>query len=121
MGRLAAARRVGTGQGTAAGQAAPEDRERRRDDARGPRAACLRALPLTTHLDPAGRATIVARMSAPHDLFAACQPGLEPLLVRELQALGAEPRTLPGGAAFRGDVRLAMQACLWLGTASHVL
>jgi putative N6-adenine-specific DNA methylase len=60
-------------------------------------------------------------MSAPHDLFAACQPGLEPLLVRELQALGAEPRALRGGAAFRGDVRLLMRACLWLGTASHVM
>ncbi|HZN37821.1 MAG TPA: class I SAM-dependent RNA methyltransferase [Planctomycetota bacterium] len=60
-------------------------------------------------------------MSETHDLFAACQPGLEPLLVRELQALGAAPRTLPGGAAFRGDVALAMRACLWLGTASHVL
>lgn len=60
-------------------------------------------------------------MTATHDLFAACQPGLEPLLARELRALGTAPRTLPGGAAFRGDVRLAMRACLWLGTASHVL
>jgi putative N6-adenine-specific DNA methylase len=60
-------------------------------------------------------------MSATHDLFAACQPGLETLLVCELQALGAEPRALRGGAAFGGDVRLLMRACLWLGTASHVM
>lgn len=55
------------------------------------------------------------------ELFAACQPGLEPLLARELAALGAEPRALAGGVAFAGDVRLAMRSCLWLGTASHVL
>jgi putative N6-adenine-specific DNA methylase len=60
-------------------------------------------------------------MSASHDLFAACQPGLEPLLARELSALGAEPQATAGGVAWRGDVRLAMHACLWLGTASHVL
>ncbi|HEX6813996.1 MAG TPA: class I SAM-dependent RNA methyltransferase, partial [Planctomycetota bacterium] len=60
-------------------------------------------------------------MSASHDLFAACQPGLEPLLARELEALGAKPRPLAGGVAFRGDVRLLMRACLWLGTASHVM
>jgi hypothetical protein len=29
------------------------------------------------------------------DLFAACQPGFEPLLAGELQALGAEPQQLP--------------------------
>lgn len=60
-------------------------------------------------------------MSASFELFAACQPGLEPLLARELAELGAEPRTISGGAAFSGDARLAMRCCLWLGTASHVL
>lgn len=54
-------------------------------------------------------------------LFAACQPGLEPLLAGELQALGVEPRPLAGGVAFAGDMRLAQRCCLWLGTASHVL
>ncbi len=54
-------------------------------------------------------------------LFAACQPGLEPLLARELAALGAEVRSIAGGVAFAGDLRLAMRSCLWLGTASHVL
>ncbi len=55
------------------------------------------------------------------ELFAACQPGLEPLLMAELQALGVAPRPLAGGVAFRGDMQLAQRCCLWLGTASHVL
>jgi len=53
-------------------------------------------------------------------LFAACQPGLEALLAREIAALGAEPRALAGGVAFDGDVRDAMRASLWLGSASHL-
>jgi putative N6-adenine-specific DNA methylase len=60
-------------------------------------------------------------MAASFELFAACQPGLEFLLARELQALGAEPRSLPGGVAFQGDAALVMRAGLWLGTASHVM
>jgi putative N6-adenine-specific DNA methylase len=60
-------------------------------------------------------------MSSSFALFAACQPGLEPLLERELAALGAEPRPLAGGVAFAGDLRLAMRSCLWLGTASHLM
>ncbi|MEO6596341.1 MAG: class I SAM-dependent RNA methyltransferase, partial [Planctomycetota bacterium] len=60
-------------------------------------------------------------MSPTFALFAACQPGLEPLLARELGALGAESKPLAGGVAFTGDVVLAMRCCLWLGTASHVL
>lgn len=59
-------------------------------------------------------------MRAPLDLFAACQPGLEPQLAGELRGLGLEPRPLPGGVAFPGDVGDAMRCCLWLGTASHV-
>jgi putative N6-adenine-specific DNA methylase len=55
------------------------------------------------------------------ELFAACAPGLEPLLSAELAALGFEPRSSAGGVAFAGDARAAMRACLWLGTASHVL
>ncbi|HEX5052741.1 MAG TPA: class I SAM-dependent RNA methyltransferase [Planctomycetota bacterium] len=60
-------------------------------------------------------------MPAPLTLFAACQPGLEPLLAQELRALGAEPEPLAGGVAFAGDVKLASKGCLWLGTASHVM
>lgn len=60
-------------------------------------------------------------MSREFDLFAACLPGLEPLLVRELELLGATPRALRGGVAFSGDARCVTKACLWLGTASHVM
>ncbi|MBL8756600.1 MAG: hypothetical protein JNK15_25115, partial [Planctomycetes bacterium] len=60
-------------------------------------------------------------MSAPLPAFAACQPGLEPLLAGELQALGATPRALRGGVAFDGDQALLLRAALWLGTASHLL
>ncbi|MGE3172599.1 MAG: class I SAM-dependent RNA methyltransferase [Planctomycetota bacterium] len=55
------------------------------------------------------------------DLFAACLPGLEPLLADELRALGAAPEEQPGGAAFAGDAALLRRAHLWLGTASHLL
>ncbi|MFN8825863.1 MAG: class I SAM-dependent RNA methyltransferase [Planctomycetota bacterium] len=60
-------------------------------------------------------------MAASFELFAACQPGLEPLLVGELQALGVTATALPGGASFRGDAALVQRCGLWLGTASHVL
>jgi putative N6-adenine-specific DNA methylase len=55
------------------------------------------------------------------DLFAACLPGLEPLLARELSTLGLEPSPLRGGVACASDIGGAMRAGLWLGTASHVL
>lgn len=58
---------------------------------------------------------------SPHHLFAACLPGLEPLLAAELRALGAEPKQLAGGCSFTGDTALLKLAHLWLGTASHVL
>lgn len=60
-------------------------------------------------------------MPSTFEAFAACQPGLEPLLAREIENLGATPRSLAGGVAFGADVRLVMQSCLWLGTASHVM
>ena len=59
-------------------------------------------------------------MTSTLPLFAACQPGLEPFLIAELEALGVEARSVPGGATFEGDLTLLMRACLWLGTASHV-
>ncbi len=63
----------------------------------------------------------VAAVPRSFDLFAACLPGFEPLLTRELEALGAQPKRLRGGAAFTADAQLISRSCLWLGTASHVL
>ncbi len=59
-------------------------------------------------------------MTSPLPLFAACQPGLEPFLIAELEALGLHADPVGGGATFEGDVEALMRACLWLGTASHV-
>lgn len=56
------------------------------------------------------------------ELFVACAPGLERLLVEELRALGVEELKLDaGGVALRGDARLIHRANLELGLASHVL
>lgn len=60
-------------------------------------------------------------MSAPFELFAACQPGLEPFLVDEVRSLGANPTAQPGGVTFAGDLTLVLRSGLWLGTASHLL
>jgi putative N6-adenine-specific DNA methylase len=60
-------------------------------------------------------------MPASLELFAACQPGLEPFLVDELKALGANPQANRGGVAFVGDMTLLLRCGLWLGTASHLL
>lgn len=55
-------------------------------------------------------------------LFAACVPGLEPLLLREVAELGAiDPKITPGGVAFRGDLAVLYRANLELGLASHVV
>lgn len=54
--------------------------------------------------------------------FATCVRGLEPVLARELTALGVvgvEPGR--GGVAFRGDSALVFRANLWLRTAVRVL
>ncbi len=56
------------------------------------------------------------------ELFVACAPGLERLLVEELRGLGVEELRLDaGGVALRGDTRLIHRANLELGLASHVL
>jgi putative N6-adenine-specific DNA methylase len=61
-------------------------------------------------------------LSAEHDLFAACAPGLEPLLAGELRGLGAGAlKPEAGGVAFRGDLSEVLRANLWLRTASRVL
>ena len=55
------------------------------------------------------------------DAYAATAPGLEPLLARELTALGISPNAETGGAAFRGPIEDIWRANLWLRTASRVL
>lgn len=60
-------------------------------------------------------------MPSPSAAFAACLPGLEPLLAAELRALGADPKPAAGGAEFDADLGLLLRCGLWLGTASHVL
>lgn len=60
-------------------------------------------------------------MPLPTAAFAACLPGLEPLLAAELTQLGAQPRTLRGGVEFTADHELLLRCGLWLGTASHVM
>ncbi|GAB4138005.1 MAG: THUMP domain-containing protein [Planctomycetota bacterium] len=53
--------------------------------------------------------------------FAACTLGLEQVLARELEALGADGvQPKRGGASFRGDLRAGMRACLWLRSAVRV-
>ena len=54
-------------------------------------------------------------------LFAACAPGLEAVLLGEVQALGLEARALGGGVELRGTLMDAMRLNLWLRTASRVL
>lgn len=54
--------------------------------------------------------------------FAASAPGLEPLLEREVRAIGArEVAAVAGGVDFEGDAETMMRANLELGLASHVL
>lgn len=55
------------------------------------------------------------------EAFAACLPGLEPILLRELNCVGAvSPVSVPGGANFQANTELLMRCGLWLGTASHI-
>lgn len=57
-----------------------------------------------------------------HDCFAIAAPGLEPLVARELAALGiAEPRVIAGGVEFRADDALLATVHLQLRVASRVL
>ncbi len=55
------------------------------------------------------------------DLFAACAPGLEPVLVAELGALGLRARPVAGGAELEGGLREVERMNLWLRTAGRVL
>jgi 23S rRNA (guanine2445-N2)-methyltransferase / 23S rRNA (guanine2069-N7)-methyltransferase len=55
-------------------------------------------------------------------LFATASRGLEPLLAKELTALGAVTvKEQGGGVAFTGDLAVAYRACLWSRLASRVL
>jgi putative N6-adenine-specific DNA methylase len=54
-------------------------------------------------------------------LFAVCAPGLEPVLLSEVQALGLVGRALAGGVEIDGELPEAMGLNLWLRTASRVL
>jgi 23S rRNA (guanine2445-N2)-methyltransferase len=54
--------------------------------------------------------TRLARAAEQH-VFAACAPGLEPTLARELAELGLDAAAVPGGAEARGDDALAL-ACM---------
>lgn len=76
--------------------------------------------------DPANRALsrrIKQHMHAPeHAWFAACPPGLEPLLACEVEALGLSGACpVAGGAEFTGKLEAAYRANLWLRTATRVL
>jgi putative N6-adenine-specific DNA methylase len=54
-------------------------------------------------------------------LFAVCAPGLEAVLLSEVQALGLPGRALAGGVEIDGELAEAMRLNLWLRTASRVL
>jgi putative N6-adenine-specific DNA methylase len=60
-------------------------------------------------------------MQSGFEFFAACAPGLEPLLAEELTRLGATPQIVPGGVELSGPLSLLGTAHRWLGVASHVL
>ena len=54
--------------------------------------------------------------------FATCARGLEPMMARELVALGAaDVERGRGGVSFRGDAALLYRANLWLRTAVRIL
>ena len=62
-------------------------------------------------------------MPAPHTLacYAITAPGLEPLALAELRALGIAGVAEPGGVAFEGTAAQLVASNLWLRTASRVI
>jgi len=54
-------------------------------------------------------------------VFAAAAPGLEPIVARELAALGVQPNEEVGGVGFRASLEMVARANLWLRVASRVL
>ncbi|MBK8974800.1 MAG: class I SAM-dependent RNA methyltransferase [Planctomycetes bacterium] len=55
------------------------------------------------------------------ELFVACLPGLEPLLVDELSGLGLAGAPAEGGVELAGSLRDAARICLCSGLGTHVL
>ncbi|MDF9391388.1 MULTISPECIES: bifunctional 23S rRNA (guanine(2069)-N(7))-methyltransferase RlmK/23S rRNA (guanine(2445)-N(2))-methyltransferase RlmL [Methylococcus] len=61
-------------------------------------------------------------MPMTRDFFATTPKGLEPLLVRELDGLGAESvKEARAGVEFRGTLETAYRACLWSRLANRIL
>ena len=61
-------------------------------------------------------------MTNPQTFFASCPRGVEDLLQKEIQQLGADQaKAVYAGVEFCGDLKLAYQVCLWSRTASRVL
>lgn len=60
-------------------------------------------------------------MSNVHRIFAVCAPGLEPVLLAEVQALGCKGQKAAGGVEVEGTLRAVQLLNLWLRTASRVL
>ncbi len=64
-------------------------------------------------------------VAAPTELamFAVAAPGVEPVLLAEVQALAGvrDARAVPGGVEFGGDLDVLYRANLWLRTATRVL
>jgi 23S rRNA G2445 N2-methylase RlmL len=54
-------------------------------------------------------------------IFAVCAPGLEPVLLAEVQALGLSGRSVAGGVELDGGAADVARLNLWLRTASRVL
>lgn len=56
-----------------------------------------------------------------YDCFAIAAPGLEPLVARELSALGVRGEVVPGGVTFHATSEQLYTANLWLRVASRVI
>ena len=70
---------------------------------------------------PTSRRSWDCLATEPFDCFAIAAPGLEPIVARELNALGERPRIEDGGVSWRGDAHSMMRANLWLRAASRVI
>jgi putative N6-adenine-specific DNA methylase len=60
-------------------------------------------------------------MTAPLDCFAVAAPGLEPLVLAELEAQGIRGTVVEGGVEWKGSMASLALANLWLRTASRVV
>jgi putative N6-adenine-specific DNA methylase len=56
-----------------------------------------------------------------YDCFAVAAPGLEPLVARELSAIGVRAQPVPGGVGFHATSAQLYAANLWLRIASRVI